>query len=75
MSAATVDPLPGKEWNAHAVAGDVLNRAPMNAPIIAVWIDDKGCLRYSKSNTDGCALSMFAVLIQEMAQSCWRKDL
>lgn len=75
MSAATVNPLPGKGWNAHAVAGDVLNRAPMNAPIIAIWVDEKGCLRYSKSNTDPSDLSMFAMLLAEMAQACWRQHL
>ena len=72
---ASVDPLPGKEWNAHAVAGDVLSRAPISAPIFAVWIDENGKLRYAKSNTDAAALSMFAIVITEMAQRCYRDYL
>lgn len=72
---ATVDCLPGKAWSAHAVAGDVLNRAPMNAPIVAVWIDDQGKVRYSKSNTAPCDLAIFATLLAEMAQACWRQHL
>lgn len=72
---ATVDPLPGKDWNAHAVAGDVLNRAPLNAAIIAMWIDEHGQLRYSKAGTDGRSLSWFAIVLTEMAQACYRPYL
>lgn len=70
---ASVDALPGREWNAHAVAGDVLSRAEIDAPIIAVWMNKDGKLRYAKSRTDGATLSMFATLVLDMAQDCWRQ--
>lgn len=46
---ATVDPLPGILWNAHAALGDAMQRAPMNAPLIVLWLDEAGVLKYSRS--------------------------
>ncbi len=48
---ATVDPI--KEsipWSARAAAGDALQRVTDKTPIICLWRDDNGALRYSKAN-------------------------
>lgn len=72
MSNATVDPIPGRDWNAHAVAGDILNRCPIRAPIAVVWVGEDGKLRFSKSNCDAVSLAAFGALLSEMAQAIWR---
>lgn len=49
---ATVDSLPGLPWNAHAALGDALQRAPIGAPLIVLWLDELGQLHYSRSATN-----------------------
>lgn len=78
MSLATVDPISGAiPWSAKAAAGDALQRVPdaEKTPFMAIWIGEDGCIRYSKANTDGKTLSLFAVILMEMAQSCYRDFL
>lgn len=59
---ATVDCLPGQNWNAHAVLGDALQRAPIDAMILVLWIDKDGVYHRSSSATNAeivwaCALA------------------
>lgn len=73
--AATVDALPGRGWNAHAVAGDALNRAPITAPIVCLWVDEQGRVCWSRANTSAATLAHMAVALNEMAQSKMREQM
>jgi hypothetical protein len=66
----SVEPI-SVEWSSKGAAGDALDRAPHDAPFLAVWIVD-GRVSWSKANTDFQALSAFAVTIAEMAGRCVR---
>ena len=46
LKLATVDLLPGKEWNAKAAFGDALQRAPIDSPCVALWLEN-GELKWS----------------------------
>ena len=46
------------KWNAHAALGDALNRAPINAELMVVWIQDDGKLRWSKACDNRTAVYM-----------------
>ena len=72
---ASVDPLPGKEWSAKGAAGDALRRVGHGDAFIAIWRDEKNELQYVKANTDGTSMSIFACLLMEMAQRCFRNWL
>jgi hypothetical protein len=48
---ATVDPIKeGAAWSARGAAGDCLQRVGDSCPLICLWIDEKGDIRYSKAN-------------------------
>jgi hypothetical protein len=74
-SLATVDPLPGKRWGARAAAGDALQRTHDEGAFLAIWVGEDGKISWSKANTDGQSLSLFAVIVLELAQSCYREYL
>lgn len=64
---ATVDPLPGILWNAHAVLGDAMQRAPMDAALVVMWIGGDGQTKTSCSANNQetvwlCAQTMQSVL-------------
>jgi len=69
---ASVDALPGLDWNAHAVAGDILNRCPINAQIIALWIDNEGMLRFSKTTLPFEVACMFSAQLQDLVSDYFR---
>ncbi len=64
--AATIDPLPGCEWNAEAAAADALNRVPKEAHFFSCWITEDGVLHYSKAGTTLSDLSFMATFIQSL---------
>lgn len=66
---ASVEPLREK-WSAQAVAGDMMERCPSQAPCVAIWIDEKGVVHYSKLNTELRDLAMFASFLQTMTAEC-----
>ena len=48
---ATVDPIKeGADWSAKAAAGDCLQRVDYRTPLICLWIDSDGGIRYAKAN-------------------------
>ena len=55
---ADIEIIPKHGWNAKAAAGDALNRADLRDPLIAIWIDDKGQVRYSQANMDSKSLAL-----------------
>ncbi len=64
---ASIHNLPDKDWNAHAVAGDILERCPIDSQIMALWVDEDGKVRYSKTNLGFSTVAMFAAVLQEFA--------
>ena len=74
---ATVDPIrdSNSAWGAKASAGDALQRAPNEAPFLAIWIDPKSGVKWSKANTDFQSLAMMAATLNEFVQSCVRLEL
>jgi hypothetical protein len=54
--------------SAKAAAGDALERAPHNAPILCIWVED-GNIKYAKANTT----FEFACVVSAFAQS-WTND-
>ena len=75
MKLATVDPISEKiSWNAKAVGGDIIERAPIDSPVFAIWRDKDGFSHYSKANTTVNDLCYFAIILQKMAQECVSKS-
>ena len=71
---ATVDPIADNiSWSAHAVGGDVIQRAPINAPVIAIWIGEDDLVKYSKANCKASDLCVFSAVIHDMAVEVLRK--
>jgi hypothetical protein len=71
---ATVDPISeDTPWSAKAVAGDALQRVNHDSPIICIWLDEEGKIRYSKANMTFHAISAMAVFLLDMAQS-WIRE-
>lgn len=69
---ATVEPISDSiPWNAKAVGGDILQRAPIDKPIFAMWITEDGSLTYVKANTSVNDLCVFASFLQKMAGDTW----
>lgn len=68
---ADIEIMPKHGWNAKAAAGDALERAPLNAPFIAMWIDEKGNVRYSQANLDNWALAYIAGFINAKNTLTW----
>ena len=72
---ATVDPISDKiQWNAKAVGGDIIERAPIDKPIFAIWRGEDGFSHYSKANTTVNDLCYFSTILQKMAQESVTKD-
>lgn len=71
---STIEPL-REDWGAKAAAGDAMERVPNEAPFIGIWIHPEKGMQWSKANTDFRSLSMLAVVIQEFAAACVRKEL
>jgi len=57
FNVADIEIMPNVGWNAKAAAGDALNRASLRDPFIAIWVDDKGQVRYSQANMDSKSLA------------------
>lgn len=69
-----IEPL-GDNWGAKAAAGDALERVPNEAAFVGIWIHPEKGVQWSKANTDFESLSMLAVVVQEFAAACVRKEL
>lgn len=63
---ATVDLLPGRDWNAKACFGDALQRADIDAPAVAIWLDSEGQLRHSLSCTEEQTLWLLHKAMREL---------
>jgi hypothetical protein len=61
-----------KPWSAKAAAADALERAQHEAPMLCVWLDEKGHLKYSKANADLKFASIVAVWAIDWATRFWR---
>jgi hypothetical protein len=56
---ATVDPISDKiSWNAHAALGDALERCPIGADLVVVWMTPENTLHWSKATTNAMAVYM-----------------
>lgn len=73
MSTDKINPIhDDRPWSAKAAAADALERAPHNAAMLCVWLDEKGILRYSKANTDLKFASIVAVWAMDWATRFWK---
>lgn len=48
---ADIEPIPGREWNAHAALHDALNRSKITSPTVIMWLEDDGRVCHSSSAT------------------------
>lgn len=71
MKLATVDPLPGINWNAKAAAGDALQRVSEDAPFIAIWVDSDGILRMSQAGMTTTNLSLIVGYMNARLTDVW----
>jgi hypothetical protein len=60
---ADIEVLPGRKWNAHAALAYAMNRAPMNAPLLVLWLDEDGDVRHAATTTNQEAVWMAQVAI------------
>ena len=78
---ADIEPLRkgDKSWGTTAAAADAQNRAPNDAPFIAVWIEtnEKGeqIVKWSKANISYRDYCFIGVALMEFAQSCVREAM
>lgn len=71
MSGDKISPIsPDRDWSAKAAAADAMERVDHKNPILCVWVDDKGHLKYSKANTDLKFASIVAVWAMDWTR--WR---
>ena len=72
MSGDKINPItPDGPWSAKAAAANAVERVEHNSPILCVWIDSKGHLKYSKANTDMKFASLVAVWAMDWATRFW----
>lgn len=61
---APVDPISNKiKWSAHAALGDALNRCPIDADLMVVWMGKDGKLRWSQACDPAIAVYMMNAAI------------
>lgn len=70
----TIEPI-NANWGAKAAAGDAMERAPNEAPFLAVWLHPEKGVQWSKANTDFASLAMMQQVVNEFASSCVRVEL
>lgn len=49
---ADIEALPGKRWNSHAALADAMNRLPIGASCVILWINEDGNVSYSVNATN-----------------------
>lgn len=67
---ATVDPIRDSNaaWGAKACAGDALSRCEDGDPMICMWIDKDGEIKWSASNLDRKSAPIIVMKMTMMAQ-------
>lgn len=71
---ASVSPIGERaDWSAKAAAGDAMQQVGHDRPIVCLWIDEQGVMRYAKANTSVADLCTMQVFLAHMATYAWRK--
>lgn len=72
---ADIELIEGFGWNAEAAAADTLNRVNPKDPFIAIWIDEKGDIRYAHANIDMSSLAFITQFMIAKNTHLWLSSM